>query len=782
MTTNLQWIIWDKGSANANWACRFAVYVDSTAGINLSAVRHFALFRTNTQLRGTVALTTGTTPKLRLTIDGETDTDGTTDFPFDQWVVIETSWNSDTDSVEVKMDGTVEITRSVTTLPADVQEWRLTGFVAAETEIAAVYYDDVRIDNVATQIGDGKIVALYPSGVGSVYGDYVTGTYTDTDDWKTVSHDSDTTRGEITGGAGDASHDMDDPTTAGISSGDTINAVAAALIAKRGSGSTTTHTIEVLDEGGSPNGSDTPTLGAAYAGYQVFATTVPSYTNLASYEIGKKKTSGGREFYVTAEAFMVDYTPAGGAIKEGAVVIAAVGNLTPKGQLNAGGAAVLQGVGSETALGKRTRTTGGSLQGVGTMAGAATKERPGASSMSGVATLIPTGQGIFTDGIALAGAGSLSGIASPILAGVAAMSGVGTLTGDPAAIFGGVVTLDGVGTLSGIPARERAAILAMAGAGTLSGVGSLLARGVLVLSGTGTLAGTGQGIFGGALSAQGIATLTPTGTKTGILLGQVVFNAVGQLVVLGKPIFISTTSMAGVGNLIALAARERPGAVVMDGIGTLSGAVSRDRTSAISLDGMGILTLVGQGIFTDGISLTGAAALSGVASRERSALAAMAGVGILTPSGVGIFPNSITLDGAGALAGLASADRSGALSMSGVGNLIVIPARLRNGQLSINAAGNLILTGVKISSGIVSLDGTASLNVVAVRIIPGAVAMLGVSVLTAVGTVELGVPLVSADFKNTELFIVKNIHSVQLRKPINTAQIKKAEKLLEVID
>lgn len=224
------------------------------------------------------------------------------------------------DVIDIYIDDAVSPDISVTT--ASNNDAIRFFFYGASTGI--FYFDDVRIDDVATKIGDHKIVRADPDGIDTAfsYGDE-----TDVDDWVLTADDDTTTEAGLTDIVR-ARTTLDDYTDLSIGASDTINAIKVSSVCKRGGGQGRIQEILARDHGLFEDRSGDLDMTTSYLYYEYYSVrTMPTPSQFDSWQAGiLKSASGGQDMDCTALALMVDYTPAGNGVIQQSVVAIAVGS------------------------------------------------------------------------------------------------------------------------------------------------------------------------------------------------------------------------------------------------------------------------------------------------------------------------------------------------------------------------------------------------------------------------------------------------------------------------
>ena len=264
---------------------------DTSGGrVRLTTARYLTLYDGGT-LRGTstTQLSTATWYRISIGIAGGATTD---------WLAI---------------DGTKEIQNvTVSALGAN----RIGVITMATTNL---YFDDVAIDNTfsTTDLGNIRVLLSLPNAAGN-YSQFDTPTpnathYLNVDDAPGAISDADYNQQAARAAAYDTYH-IQDASTIGIGTDDTINATRYLGRMMRGGGGAASHHLAVRD-----NGSDYTTAVAAttsFAWYWRYDAVMPSdsqpwtQARFNSFEVGAYHGNGGQDTYISACMVMVAYTPA----------------------------------------------------------------------------------------------------------------------------------------------------------------------------------------------------------------------------------------------------------------------------------------------------------------------------------------------------------------------------------------------------------------------------------------------------------------------------------------
>jgi len=295
-------LVFASGAVRTTFAWRGYFYIETNAALDLSTLKNLVTFRDSSSV-ARARLRINATEKLNWIADGQEN--GSTSVPTDQWFRVDIVHDDGAGTTKIYLDGVLEIDGVETS--GTIEEFQLQSGITAEAEVDALYYDDIRWDDVATLIGAGGTFALIPDANGADAWD--TGGFGDIDDWLTGVHDGDTTEALVTAAGGAATDGVQAPAAVGIFSDGSIGAAKFIGVLKRGGGGASNQEIRARDHTPSNSDSGDLVMTQTYAYYTFDSPfSLPSVANLGSWEIGVV-TAGTRNIEATAMAIMVDADP-----------------------------------------------------------------------------------------------------------------------------------------------------------------------------------------------------------------------------------------------------------------------------------------------------------------------------------------------------------------------------------------------------------------------------------------------------------------------------------------
>jgi hypothetical protein len=299
---------WRDDAASANIGVRFGVrFADSTPASNEG---FFNVESTTTHNWDVYILTDGKMRVQNLGNSTNYDSAGTV-FSDATWHLIEFKGNvhDTTGSFGLKVDGTEVITQSnidTNNAVTTVNRIGIGGITGGD------WVDDVYRINSNTYPGDGKIVALQPSALGD-FNEWDTyspnASPNQYNNWNETPTDNDTSFNSNTTNPGSfvrELHNVEDASTAGNGSNDTINTVVFSIWAKRGTGGGTSFSIVRKWGDGTGSSSFSPTTSYGY--FTWYTTTNLTVTNVDNAQVGASH-QGAQDITVSTAWVMVDYTP-----------------------------------------------------------------------------------------------------------------------------------------------------------------------------------------------------------------------------------------------------------------------------------------------------------------------------------------------------------------------------------------------------------------------------------------------------------------------------------------